>query len=101
MRTNIFQSKNVKQRCQGVFPDFVVSGLGAVLDAKPNESFDLTVIRQPTVDGSRPEYSYKEDNVVPAAYTAISKTAKNPELAAGDFSITAIPMPDICSITSE
>lgn len=66
----------------GAYFGFVVSGLGTVLDAKPNDSFDLTAVRQPTVDGSRPEYSYKEDNVVPAAYTAISQNCKNPELAA-------------------
>ena len=61
---------------------FVVSGLGTLLDAKPDDSFDLVAVRQPTLDGSKPEYSYKEDNVVPAAYVAISTNCKNPELAA-------------------
>ena len=61
---------------------FVVSGMGALLDAKPDDTFDLMAIHQPTLDGGVPEYAYKEDNVVPVAYVAISTNCKNPELAA-------------------
>lgn len=61
---------------------YVVSGMGALLDARPSEEFELVAIPQPTLDGGVPEFSAKEDSVLQSSATAISTNCKNPELAA-------------------
>lgn len=68
----------------GAFFGLVVSGLGAVLDAKPADQpdFDLVAIAQPTLNGGKPEFSFKELAVLPAYCAAISANCKNRELAA-------------------
>lgn len=68
----------------GAFVGLVVSGLGAMLDAKPADQpdFDLVAVAQPTLDGGKPEFSLKELAVLPAYCAAISGNCKNPELAA-------------------
>ncbi len=67
----------------GAFMGYVVSGMGALLDAKPSDqpSFDLVAVRQPTLDGGKPEYSYTEDIIYQPRCVAISKNCKNLELA--------------------
>lgn len=74
----------------GAFYDYVVSGMGAVLDAKPHDAFSLTAVSQPTLSGGKPEFSYKEDNVLASCAAAITTNCKNPELAARflDFGFT-------------
>lgn len=74
----------------GAFYGYVVSGLGALLDAKPSDDFKLTAVAQPTQNGGKPEFSYKEDNVLAASAAAISTNCKNVELAARflDFGFT-------------
>lgn len=74
----------------GAFYGYVVSGIGALLDAKPDDEFDLVAVAQPTLNGGKPEFSYKEDDVLPACSAAITKNCKNPELAARflDFGFT-------------
>lgn len=66
----------------GAFFGYVVSGLGALLDAAPNDTFDLVAVRQPTVNGGKPELAYKEDKVLGVVAAAITTNCKNPELAA-------------------
>ena len=65
----------------GAYYGYVVSGMGAMLDAKPNAEFDLTAVAQPTLDGSRPEFGYAEDTVLAAVSVAISTNCPNLELA--------------------
>ena len=65
----------------GEYYGYVVSGMGAILDAKPSEEFDLVAVAQPTIDGGKPEFGYAEDDVLPASAVAISTNCKNVELA--------------------
>ena len=67
----------------GAFMGYIASGMGAMLDAKPSDQpdFDLVAVKQPTVKGGRPEYSYGEDIVNQPVCVAVSKKCKNLELA--------------------
>lgn len=67
----------------GAYFGYVVSGMGAMLDAKPDDqpTFDLVACQQPSLNGETPEFSYKEDSVLTSYFVAIAKTCKNPELA--------------------
>lgn len=66
----------------GAYYGYVVSGMGALLDAKPGNGFALTAVAQPTKDGGKPEYGYAEDTVLAPYAVAISTNCKNLELAA-------------------
>ena len=67
----------------GAYFGYVVSGMGAMLNAKPADQpeFDLVACAQPTVNGGVPEFSYKEDPVLTSSFVAITKNCKNLELA--------------------
>lgn len=65
----------------GAYCGYVVSGMGALLDAKPNEEFDLVAVAQPTLDGGRPEFGYAEDIVLSTSAVAVSTNCWNLELA--------------------
>lgn len=68
----------------GAYVGLVVSGIGAMLDAKPADqpNFDLVAVTQPTLDGGIPEFTYKEWRVLAGNCVAVSTNCKNPELAA-------------------
>lgn len=87
--TKYIQSKMLNSNA-GAFYGYVVSGMGALLDAKPSDEFQLTAVAQMTLDGGKPEFSYKEDKVLPTYVAAITTNCKNPELAARylDFGFT-------------
>lgn len=67
----------------GAYFGYVVSGMGAILNAKPADqpSFDLVACKQPTLTGGTPEFSYKEDPVLSSSFVAITRNCKNLELA--------------------